>query len=134
MSARTTRIMLLIIKPNILSTGDQIVDCVSTRCNRSKPRSTTRDGEVVEPNPLALLAIRCSESMICSANVGPLVSSHQKNPVINVKERNSPRNSPISARRSANCPIVHTKDIVARVQNSQLARARMYGPHPAAAV
>ncbi len=63
------------------------------------------------------------EFMICTAKVGPFVSSHQKNPVINVKDRNSPRNSPISARRNANCPIVQTKEIVANVQKSQEARA-----------
>jgi hypothetical protein len=70
------------------------------------------------PSPAASLPICRMESMMLSAKSGPLVSSHQKNPVKIVNRTNSAKNSPRSAFRNAIMPNVQTMLIVTSVQNS----------------
>ena len=62
-----------------------------------------------------------SESIIDTANFGPLASSHQKKPVNTVNRTTSAKNSPMSAFLSAIMPNVQTIEISANVQNRRVA-------------
>src|ERR1051325_4293167 len=119
---KTMRMIPLMIRPAALSTGLQSEVFSSTLKKMSKPMSTMPDGESEGPSPFALPAMVRSESIIAVANVGPLVSSHQKNPVKTVKRTNSAKNSPMSALLSVMMPNVHTMEMMVNVQNNHEAR------------
>jgi hypothetical protein len=70
------------------STGSQIDEAVIAFPNTWNPASIMPDG-VTAPNPAAFDPNVCIDAKMLVAIAGPLLKSHQKNPVVIVKRRNS---------------------------------------------
>lgn len=87
----------------------------------SKAMSKGVDGVSVRVTPPAAAPMSRNELTISIAKRGPLSSSHQKKPVKMVKRTSSAKKSPMSALRSASMPNVQTIEMVASVQNNQVA-------------
>src|SRR5574337_2219897 len=117
-SARIIRIIAAMMIPTALFTGDHMDDWSITLSKIAKPTSTTPEGDRRVPRPVALPPICRKLSIIDLAKFGPLVKSHQKNPVNIVNLTTSAKNSPMSALRKAIIPNVQTMEIRTSSQNS----------------